>query len=241
MNNFMPIHHQIADFLRKAIESGEYKPGDRLPTEKELEEKFNTSKSPIRQALDALRFEGLIFRHPGRGTFVASPLIQEEGWALDSIEDLIGLAIHTKFVLQDFTPMLTSKEISKAFNVERGEFLRVRGIRYLKNKPMYHVNVYVPQEIGSRLKTEDVQNSGVIITLEKKLKVKLTKCIQSTYAVLADEEATKYLDIPCGSPVLCIERTYYTDNDVVVGWARSIIRSDVFRHRSTLFRKRSRL
>jgi GntR family transcriptional regulator len=237
MNTFKPIHLQIGAFLRKAIESGEYKPGDLLPTEKKLTEKFNTSKSPVRQALETLRFEGLIFRHPGRGTFVASPSIQEEGWTLNSIEDIIGLGTNTIFKLHDLTPMLTSKKISKAFNVEKGEFLRVRGTRYLKNKPMYYLNVYVPQEIGIKLMAEDVQDTPVIVTLEKKLKIKLTKCIQSIYAASADEEVTQCLEVPCGSPVMCIERTYYTDNDTIIEWAHSVFRSDVFRHRSTLFRK----
>lgn len=237
MNNFKPIHFQIGDFLRKAIESGEYKPGDLLPTEKELTEKFNTSKSPVRQALEALRFEGLIFRHPGRGTFVAVPLIQEEGWTLNSIEDIMGLGTHTLYKLHDLTPMQTSKEISKAFNVEKGEFLRVRGTRYFKNKPMFNVCVYVPQEIGIKLKAEDFQGTPVTVTLEKKLKIKLVKCIQSIYAASADEEAAQRLEVPFGSPVLCIERTYYTDNDAAVEWTRSVFRSDVFKHRSTLFRK----
>lgn len=78
-NPFQPIHTQIRDYLLSRIESGVYKAGDRLPTEKELMEKFNTSKIPVRQALDNLRFEGVIFRHPGRGTFVASPLAEERG------------------------------------------------------------------------------------------------------------------------------------------------------------------
>jgi GntR family transcriptional regulator len=237
MNNFKPIHIQIGNYLRKSIESGEYKPGDRLPTEKDLTEKFNTSKSPVRQALDTLRFEGLIYRHPGRGTFVAFPLVHEEGWTLNSIEDIIGLGSHTKFKLRDFTSLQASKEIGKAFNVEKGEYLRIRGIRYLKNRPMYYLNVYIPQEIGIKLTAEDIQDTPVIVTLEKKLKVKLTRCLQRIYAALADDEATQYLEVPKGSPVLCIERTYYTENDKVVEWARSVFRSDVFRHRSTLFRK----
>ena len=46
----------------------------------------------VRQALEILRMEGKIFRHPGRGTFV-SPNLGSEGWALGSIEDVIGLKV----------------------------------------------------------------------------------------------------------------------------------------------------
>jgi GntR family transcriptional regulator len=50
---------RLRDDLRSRIKSGEYGPGDRLPTENELTKKFETSKSPVRQALDTLRMREL--------------------------------------------------------------------------------------------------------------------------------------------------------------------------------------
>ena len=52
---FRPIHLEIKDYLLSKIHSGEYKPEDQLPTEKDLAQQFKTSKSLVRQALDVLR------------------------------------------------------------------------------------------------------------------------------------------------------------------------------------------
>ncbi len=65
-----PIHHQLREILKRKIESGEFKPGDRIPTEYELCEEFSISRAPVRQALAGLVSEGLLYRQKGRGTFV---------------------------------------------------------------------------------------------------------------------------------------------------------------------------
>jgi len=235
MSTFRPIHAQIKDYLLSQIRSGEYGPGDRLPTENELTKKFQTSKSPVRQALDMLRMEGVIYRHPGRGTFV-SPNLGNGVWTLGSIQDIIGLGSQTRFQLQDFTRGQTSEELDRVFNVRRGKFIRIRGVRLLKGKPLYYLSVFLPQHIGKGLSVDDIADTPVIVALEKKLNIRLKKCIQNISAALADEKLARFLEIPNQSPVLCIERLYFTENEEIIEWARSFCRPDLFKHRSILSR-----
>jgi len=142
MNSFRPIHAQIKDYLLSQIRSGEYGPGDRLPTENELTKKFQTSKSPVRQALEILRMEGIIYRHPGRGTFVTPNLGDGGAWTLGSIQDIIGLGSQTRFQLHGFTRGKSSRDLDKVFNVKKGKFIRIQGIRFLKDKPLYYLTVF---------------------------------------------------------------------------------------------------
>ena len=65
-----PLYQQLASLLRKQINSGELSPGDRVPTEAELSERYNTSRNTVRLALDVLRNEGLLTSQQGRGSFV---------------------------------------------------------------------------------------------------------------------------------------------------------------------------
>lgn len=58
--------------LRSYIEQGGYKPGDRLDPERELIVRLNVTRARLRKALDALEHEGVIWRHVGKGTFIAS-------------------------------------------------------------------------------------------------------------------------------------------------------------------------
>ncbi|MDJ0630219.1 MAG: FCD domain-containing protein [Rhodobacter sp.] len=60
------------DKLRAFIEAGDYAPGDRLPPERELIVSLDMSRTTLRKALDALEREGAIWRHVGKGTFIAA-------------------------------------------------------------------------------------------------------------------------------------------------------------------------
>ncbi len=96
----LPLYWQLKDILKKKIEQGEFKPGDRIPPEDELCKRFGISRTPIRQALAELVNEGLLFRRRGRGTFVNNysyldvqtirAIIPEERWSppLEKAEEL---------------------------------------------------------------------------------------------------------------------------------------------------------
>lgn len=71
----IPIYYQLKEFIKERIEKGDFKPGDRIPTEQELCEMFDISRTPVRQALTELTYEGILYRRPGRGTFVSDHLL----------------------------------------------------------------------------------------------------------------------------------------------------------------------
>ncbi len=84
----VPLYVQLRERLRAQIEAGDLEPGDRLPTEVELEERYEVSRSTIRQAIGDLQADGLVQRVQGKGTFVASPAIQH-GPELKSFTELL--------------------------------------------------------------------------------------------------------------------------------------------------------
>jgi GntR family transcriptional regulator len=66
----LPPYRQIAAILRRRIESGQYPPDTRIPTESELVEAFEVARTTARRAIAALREEGLIYTVPQRGSYV---------------------------------------------------------------------------------------------------------------------------------------------------------------------------
>lgn len=70
----IPIYHQLKVIIQEQIESGLWGPGDRLPTEQEICQRYNISRSPVRQAFKELEYEGLVSRRPGLGTFVEADI-----------------------------------------------------------------------------------------------------------------------------------------------------------------------
>src|SRR5438309_10840627 len=75
-----PAHTQIEERLAEAIAAGELRPGDRLPPERELAERFGVSRMTLRHALESLARRGMLVRARGRrgGTFVGEPKIERD-------------------------------------------------------------------------------------------------------------------------------------------------------------------
>ena len=73
-NSPVPLYHQLKTLIQERITSGQWGPGDRIPTEKELCQRYGISRSPVRQALNQLALEGTLIRRPGVGTFVDAHL-----------------------------------------------------------------------------------------------------------------------------------------------------------------------
>ncbi|MBI0295032.1 winged helix-turn-helix transcriptional regulator [Streptomyces sp. PRKS01-29] len=72
-----PPYRLVADELRKQIRSGRIKPGERVPSSRDLEARYDIANMTARSALRVLRDEGLIYSTPGRGNFVVDPLPPE--------------------------------------------------------------------------------------------------------------------------------------------------------------------
>lgn len=74
-----PPYRLVAEELRQQIRSGRIKPGERVPSSRDLEAKYDIANMTARSALRVLRDDGLIYSTPGRGNFVVDPLPPEPG------------------------------------------------------------------------------------------------------------------------------------------------------------------
>jgi DNA-binding LacI/PurR family transcriptional regulator len=81
-----PLYLQLANFLRRQIAIGAWRPNDRLPAEVELCQQFDVSRGTVRQAMDLLVNQGLLQRIPGKGTFVTGVTVQPRS-------QLIGIVV----------------------------------------------------------------------------------------------------------------------------------------------------
>lgn len=76
-----PMYEKIFDDVKRQILEQSYKPGDRIPSEKELADEYGVSRITSKRALEMLAAEHIIVRKPGRGSFVAEPEADGRGVA----------------------------------------------------------------------------------------------------------------------------------------------------------------
>lgn len=136
-----PYYHQISSMLRDQISNGDFGPGDRVPSEDELQKKFLVSRATVRQALQVLETDGLIRREPGRGSFVrcGSENVAELKMTC-LLEDLIALGIPATNEVSEIGIVPASRSIAEAMGIERDasvfSFLRIVAVRKSLLRPL---------------------------------------------------------------------------------------------------------
>jgi GntR family transcriptional regulator len=69
---FSPLYRQIKTLILQGLESGEWRPGEAIPSESELAIRYNVSQGTVRKAIDEMAAENLVVRRQGKGTYVAT-------------------------------------------------------------------------------------------------------------------------------------------------------------------------
>lgn len=138
----IPLYFQIEQILKSKIITGEFMPGDQIPTEKDLCETYGVSIITARQAILRLVNEGLLVRQQGKGTFVREDITDSDTLQLSGrINDLISSGLKTQEVnVLDIVKIKPNKRIAKILNLGPvEEVVKVRRTRSANNVPVSYI------------------------------------------------------------------------------------------------------
>ncbi len=209
--DIIPLYYQLADVLRELIKTEEFAPGDPLPSESELIEKYEISRGTVRQAFQILTQEGLIERYPGRGSFVSYPKLPHDARKVIGFFSQAALNAGKK----PGADILQFKEIiAPAFVQERlrlganERVVLVERLRYINNEPWAIERAHFVLDVGRLLKKEALKES-LYNHLQKDLHINFFKSQNTIEASQADKDTARLLGIKTGHPVLIISRIVY--------------------------------
>ena len=244
----VPLYFRIANALQAAIASGQYSPGDYLPSERQLAQRFGVSLITVRGAMASLIDKGLVERHRGKGTMV----VQASGravWELGWLSDLITSVLVSRLDVIQMESVKAPPWVHRRFGIKGGELVHhmktVRRAVQRGNEPFMTTDLYHPKEIGARLKRSDFstpgdQNQLVVMTLEKKCGVVIGGVRQTMGAEGADRDASKLLGVKIGTALLVVTRDYFSAEGRIVQTGRSRYRTDNYEYVLNLARSAGR-
>jgi GntR family transcriptional regulator len=234
-----PAYKQIADQLRKGIESGQLGPGFILPSERELMDGYGVARGTARQAIATLRTEGLIVTERGRGAIVRErPPVRRlaherfssnrktgQSAYLADIEDL-GRTPRVEII--NIGKVDASEDISKLLSLRKSDALLERSRKYFADDtPMQIARTYIPWRIakGTQMVEQDTGAGGLYARLED-AGHKVARYVEEVTSrpALADEAAS--LRLPAGIPVLVIHRVAYDQEEQAVEYSEIVMASD---------------
>jgi len=224
----LPLYQQLYEVLRGNITRGEWKPGDLIPAESELIEQYGVSRITVRQVLDMLVQEGLIYRQRGRGSFVAHPAVEQVLQRLVSFTDDMrqrGFAPSTRIVSSGLLP--APDDIAGQLRIPPGEELaRIERLRLADGEPMsveesYLIHRYVPGILEKDFLTNPLRE-----VIDRSYGIRWERARQVIRAINASRALTATLSVRPNAALLFIERVSYSQQGAPVEFLRIYHRGD---------------
>jgi GntR family transcriptional regulator len=233
-----PLYYQLKNILKSRILSKEIKGNGRLPTEAELCIEYNVSRVTVRQALSELMKDGLIYRDRGKGTFVTEGVELKRPELRGSIDNLIAAAEGTRIKVLSYQEIFPPPDIAKIFQLKKTEkVFRLDLVRFISKDPLGYSFIYLPFALGKTISIEEFRETTEIITfVEEKMKTKAYRAKQTIDVGVAEKILAENLVIKPKTPLLIIERNYYTREGSVMFVAVTYFRPDLYKYEIELTR-----
>ncbi|MBE3571768.1 MAG: GntR family transcriptional regulator [Moorella humiferrea] len=232
-----PLYEQLKDILKQKIASGELKPGEVLPGERQLMDTYGVSRVTVRQAIGDLVNEGLLYRQHGKGTFVAPKRIERPLARLLGVAEelaLEGLEIDIK-VIKTGIQEATAEARQELRLAENAPVFCVSRLITAAGQPLLLDHSYFPQAIGHLLQNIDLSKDLIYTQLEL-YGYKISNGKQRISAGRASREEARYLQCKAGSPVLVVKRTTYVEGGLPIDFSHAIYRGDRYEYLVSLQR-----
>jgi GntR family transcriptional regulator len=225
------------------VTSGALGVGQQIPTEAALCERFDVSRTVVRQTLSDLERQGLVTRIKGKGTFVAAPKLSEHlVQSLTSLhEDLTsrGQRLETTVLRLEVQPV--SAHVADLLQLPDSEqIVLLERLRIVNGEPWVVTTAHMPYALCAPILELDMSRRSLFETYERELGYTLHRGARSIEARTAGKEIAQHLGISEGAPVLVFTGVTYLQDGRPLEYFVGIHRGDRSRFEVELFRPTAR-
>jgi len=227
-NNPKPLYRQLRDIIDEKISSGEWKPGDRIPSENELSRQYGLSRMTARAVLQELVKEERLYRVQGKGTFVAEQKIEAQSLRYVGIREQLeklGYAVETKTL---FCGLVSSdRDVAKHLGVAEGApVFMIRRVRSIQGKPIsIHVS-YILEQYSKGLSPEILEQEQLCVLMNEFFGLCREGVHETLESVVADWEEAKLLEVERGHPLLMLKDELFSEDGLAYEYTKVVFRGD---------------
>jgi GntR family transcriptional regulator len=226
---FSPLYEQIKTLLMQGLQSGEWKPGELIPSEIELAARFKVSQGTVRKAVDELAAEHLLVRRQGKGTFVATHQEARVQYRFLRLRPDSGTQAPPERCVLDCRRLRAPADISRQLELKAGETAAVvRRLLSFEGTPIVLDEIWLPGAQFKGLTAERLAGykGPMYGFFESEFGVRMIRAQERLKAVAAEGETAQLLEVPVGTPLLLVERLSLTYADKPVELRRGWYRTD---------------
>lgn len=228
-----PLYDQLVDILTEKIEH-EYRPGDLMPSERELSERYSLSRTTVRLALQELERLGLVVRQHGRGTFVADRSAQTTNLmqTYSFTDQMREMGREPSTTILEFAEVEADKNLAEHMGCRIGDrIFKLKRLRSADGMPLMVERTYLPVRKFLALKRPMLEHKSLYAVMEKDYHEIIRVAEEEFFASIARPADARLLDIPENSPVLDLVRTTYNLGNEIIEYTLSVARADQFKYK----------
>jgi GntR family transcriptional regulator len=223
-----PLYKEVKRLLTQSLQAHEWRPGEALPSEARLAERFRVSIGTIRKAVDELVAERVLVRQQGRGTFVATHNASRLMFQFFRIVRDDGERQLPEPELVAFERGRAEANEAQALRILTGDrVIRVRNLLKLAGAPIVLDDIVLAQSRFPDL-TEKVfrsRDNTIYNLYQTRYGINVVRAAERLKATLADRAAARILAVEPGAPLLRIDRLALTYHDAPVELRRSLVQT----------------
>jgi GntR family transcriptional regulator len=231
VNGIVPLYRQFYDTIRTQIDSGEYRPGDRIPSELELCARHKLSRVTVRSAIQRLVDDSILVKLHGKGTFVAMPVFIESVGARGSFTEsclMMNSAPSTRLISREIAS--PARDIAERLGVDAsGQIILIKRLRLVDGLAVIFEADYFRMEYDF-LMQENLENASLLNLLYRRTGAAPKNFDDLFDVVNADKEQALHLGCPHGRPLLRVLQTVRSAKAGVVYFNEQFIRSDRYKY-----------
>jgi GntR family transcriptional regulator len=222
------LYLHITTLLRRRIQSGEWRQGQKVPTLEQLAREFGVARVTVRQAMSILEAEGLIWRKQGKGTFVKDDILSGPWFSLQtewsSLVKMITFA-DTAIELHKVAEERKSPPLAPADGKPASAYQYMKRVHSKNGVPYAVIHIYLERRTYLKAPKE-FSRHPVISVIETVPGLKIGVARQQLTIGTADIESADLLRVPVNSPVAQVRRVIQDQSGTVIYYGDLIYRGD---------------
>jgi GntR family transcriptional regulator len=222
---FSPLYQQIKALITQSLQSGEWKPGELIPSEVELAGRYKVSQGTVRKAIDELAAEHLVVRRQGKGTFVASHNEARAHFRFLKLLPDEGVPHHPDHQYIEVKRIRAAAEVARLLDLKSGDaVVYIKRLMSFGGAPTILEELWLPGQLFKGLTAERLaEYKGPMYGLfESEFGTRMIRATEKIRAVAADAGAAELLKVTEGTPLLCADRVSFTYGDKAVELRRGL-------------------
>jgi GntR family transcriptional regulator len=204
--------------------------GNPVPPERELAQRYGTSRTTVRQALAELVIEGRLLRMQGKGTFVAMPKVAQVLELSSYTEGMRAQGLDPQTHILDTSYIAADDELGALLGVRPGSrVLRIHRLRLADGEPMSIDASHLSARRFPGLHRSLERHPSLYEALATDYSVEIAEAQETIETALADPRDARLLGVDVGMPLLLLSRQAFDPAGQPVEWAQSRYRGDRYK------------